>query len=269
MAVQDAVNVLMEYYEDGEEAFRDLHGPEAVIAVRDMIDLLETELGSQLDYDTLWGEFEAAPRETSADLAGALEAMVEADPGLANQLEVRLEEYYATSQPVTQVEGLEVEEEEPSEVVPREEQRVERHEVEPRNHTDVHGEGTYLYGNVRAGSDLAVEKPVEQEADVLAVHRELEMLSFDVDELFEQLRVTVEQEPGYNDETKGELKAALEELEVELMQGEEAGEDRIVELLRELGEVDPNLLALVLTGLGKTDTEAEYTVEQAIRRFSE
>jgi hypothetical protein len=110
---------------------------------------------------------------------------------------------------------------------------------------------------------------VEQEADVLAVHRELEMLSFDVDELFEQLRVTVEQEPGYNDETKGELKAALEELEVELMQGEEAGEDRIVELLRELGEVDPNLLALVLTGLGKTDTEAEYTVEQAIRRFSE
>jgi hypothetical protein len=267
MAVIDVVTILTEYCEDGEETFRDLHGPEAVVAVKDTIDLLETQLGNQLEYDTLWEEFEAAPRETTPQLAGALEAMVEADPGLSSQMEILLEEYYATSEPVTQVEGLEVTDQEAAEVVPREEQRIKRHQVEPRNHTDVHGEGTYLYGNVRAGSDLAVEKAVEQEADLLAVHREMEMLSFDVDELFEQLRATVEQEPAFNEETKTELKVELEGLETELMQGEEADEDEIVEHLRRLGDVDPNLLELLLTGLQKTDTEAEATVREAIRRL--
>ena len=51
MAVEDVVAVLMAYCEDGEETFRDLHGPEAAVAVQDVIDLLEGELSGQLGYD--------------------------------------------------------------------------------------------------------------------------------------------------------------------------------------------------------------------------
>jgi hypothetical protein len=49
---------------------------------------------------------------------------------------------------------------------------------------------------------------------------------------------------------------ALEELEVELMLGEDASEERIVALLREIGEIDPGFLELVLSGLARTRSRA-------------
>jgi len=274
MAVADVVTVLMEYCEDGEETFRDLRGPEAVIAVQDVIDLLQGELGGQLDYGALWDEFEAAPRQTAPDLIGALEAMIEADPGLADKLEVLLEEYYATSGPVGPTAGDRMPESEASEFVPREDARIESHEVEPRRHTDVAGEGTYLYGNVRAG-DGTVEKALELGGDALdgmasiPVRRELEVLTFDVAQLFTQLRTTVGQEPALSDETRDELRRELDGLEAQMMQGQEADEDRLVGHLRRIGDLDPDFLELLLTGLRHTRSEAQAVVENAIQRASE
>jgi hypothetical protein len=274
MAVADVVSVLVEYCEDGEETFRDLRGPEAVIAVQDVIDLLQGELGGQLDYGTLWDEFEAAPRQTAPDLIGALEAMIEADPGLADKLEVLLEEYYATSRPVGPTAGDRMPESEASQVVPREDARIERHEVEPRRHTDVAGEGTYLYGNVRAG-DVAVEKSLELGSDVLdgmasiPVRRELDVLSFDVAQLFDQLRTTVGQEAALSDEIRAELRQELDGLEAEMMLGDEADQDRLVEHLRRVGDLDPDFLGLLLAGLRHTRSEAQAVVENAIQRASE
>ncbi len=274
MAVADVVTVLMEYCEDGEETFRDLRGPEAVIAVQEVIDLLQRELGGQLDYGPLWDEFEAAPRQTAADLTGALEAMIEADPGLADKLEVLLEAYYATSQPVGSTTGDSMPESEASQFVPREDARIESHEAEPRRHTDEAGEGTYLYGNVRAG-DVTVEKALELGGDVLdgmasiPVRRELDVLSFDVAQLFDQLRTTVRQEPALSDETRAELRQELDGLEAELMLGDETDQDRLVEHLRRVGDLDPDFLELLLTGLRHTRSEAQLVVENAIQRASE
>ena len=270
MAVADVVKVLMEYCEDGEETFRDLHGPEAMIAVRDVVDALEEELGTQgqLEYEALWSDFEAAPRETAPELTGALEALAEADPGFAEKLETLLEDYYATSRPMGPAVGDEVPQAEVSEFVPREETRVEEQDAETLGHADEAGEGTYLYGNVRAGSEVGVEKAVEPGPDVLNVRRELEMLSFDVEELFEQLQVTVDEELELNQETRKELSEVLKELEVELMLGDEADEERVVALLRELGEIDPGFLELVLSGLEHTQSQAEGLVERAIGRVA-
>ncbi len=268
MAVADVVNILMEYCEDGEETFRDRHGPGAVIAVQDIVDVLQGELGGQLDYDTLWSEFEDAPRETAPDLTGALEAMVEADPGLASKLKVLLEEYYAASRPVGPAVGEELPEVEASEFVPRGEERVEEQEAGPLGHTDEAGEGTYLYGNVPDGGDVTLEETLELGSDVVDVRRELEMLSFDVRELFEQLHVTVNQALDLTDEMREQLTSELEELEVELMLGKDAQEDRIVEHLRAIGTTAPGVLDLVLSGLRHTRTTEEGLVRRALRRVS-
>jgi hypothetical protein len=261
MAVQDVVTVLTEYCEDGEETFRDLHGSEAVATIKDVIELLEDGLRDQLEYDALWEDFTAAPRETSPDLVGALEAMVEANPSLGEGLEALLDEYYATNRPVDPAVGTSAPASIPPEDVP-----IKDHEVEPRSHTDVAGEGTYLYGNVRAGEEITVEAGPELSPDVLEVRRELETLSFDVRDLFEQLRVTMGREPALDEETRRELRQALEALEAEVMLGEEADEDRIVEHLRRVGALDLDFLGLVLTGLRHTRSEAQYIVQSAIER---
>jgi len=268
MAVEDVVTLVTEYCADGQDTFEDLHGPEAAIVAEDAIDLLKGELSGQLNYDALWAEFEAAPGETAPDLAGALEAVIEADPGLAEKLEALIKEYYAAGRQEDETIGPEMAEPRSSEFVPGEKARIQAHEAEPRSHTDTAGEGTYLYGNVRAG-DVTVGKALEPGPDVLEVREEHQMLGFDVHELFQQLQVTIGGQLELSEQEKDELREHLERLESQLMLGEEAEEARIVEHLRRLGAADPDFLALLLEGLRHTQTEAQATVKNAIERVTE
>lgn len=264
MAVEDVVTILMEYLEDGEDAFGSRHGSEALVAARDMVDLLRGELGGQLDYDRLWAEFEAAPRETMPQLLGLLEAMVEADPGLGDKLQVLLEDYYAARGSLGPPSGDETPEAEASEFLPREDIPLESHQVTPRRHTDEAGEGTYLYGNVPAGGPTTVGKAGGIDWDVVETRGGPQMPDFDVSELFAQLRRKVEEDPDTAEEKQKALIQELQELEAELLLGEQADESRIWEHLRTLGEEDDELLELVLTSLWQTPGRARAMVERAI-----
>ena len=144
MAVEDVVTILTDYYQSGEDAFEERHGGEALILVRDILDLLETELEEELEYDALWEGFEADPVGTAADLSGMLEALVEADPGLADQLDMMVGEYHAARGPSE--EKIAAGEQPPMAEVP-----VEPEEKVSLDHRDDAGEGTYLYGNVKNG----------------------------------------------------------------------------------------------------------------------
>lgn len=266
MAVEDVTSVLVEYCEDGEETFRNLHGGEAEAAVQDMADLIRRELGNQLEYDTLWQEFVSSPRETAADLSGELEAMVEADPGLADQLERLLKEYYATGVMTAGAAdgGLP---QEGGEALAWEEVPTEPHEAKPSSHTDDAGGGTYLYGNVPS-SDITVEKGAEMNGELSQTGGEEPTLRFEVGELFEQLEGTVRSESELSDVIKATLENRLQELEAEIMLEEDADEERIVKYLRRIGELDPDTLELTLTGLSTTRGKAEAVVRRAIEQIT-
>lgn len=271
MAVGDVVQILVEYCEDGDEEFENRHGSEAMITVQDMISLLERELGGQLDYDTLWTEFETAPRETAPELSGVLEAMVEADPGLGDKMKALMAEYYSAPGSETSAGGLPLEEGTPeaeeSEFIPRGEAPVEEHDAEPLGHMDDAGKGTYLYGNVRGGGTL--EQRLRPIPDVGEGRREPEMLSLDIRALFRQVESTVSREGALNEDARQELREELEALEAQLMLGEEADEEQIVEHLGRVGQIDLDFLELVLSGLRHTRSKAQAVVESAIGRLPE
>lgn len=274
MAVADVVEVLMEYHEDGEEAFENRHGPGAAIAMRDVTDLLRSELGGQLDYDALWAEFEAAPRETTPELIGVLEALVEADPGLGDKLGTLLEDYYAIGRQMVAATGDEAAASPDSTVVRREQTSVEEQEAvsrpgrAERGHTDESGEGTYLYGNVRTGGQVSVGRREGLDLDVLEARGELEISGLDLRTLFQQLRCRAERDPTLAEATREALLGELGELAEELMLGDEGDEGRLVEHLRQLGEMDTDYLELVLTGLWHTAGGPAAAVEQAIMSVS-
>lgn len=274
MAAADVVETLMEYHEDGEEAFRDRHGPGAVIAMRDLTALLSSELGGQLDYDTLWAEFESAPRETTPELIGILEALVEADPGLGDKLETLLEDYYASGRGMVAATGDEAAASPESTIVRREQTSVEEQQAvsrpgrAERGHTDEAGEGTYLYGNVRAGGQVSVGKREGLDLDVLEAREALELTGLDVRTLFQQLLTRAEREPTLAETEREALVEELKELEEELMLGDESDQTRLVEHLRRLGQTDTDYLELVLTGLWHTPGGLAAGVEQAILSVS-
>ncbi len=264
MALEDIVTILMEYLEDGKAVFARRYGSEALITAQDMADLLRGELGRQLDYDTLWTEFEAAPRETTPQLIGLLEAMVEADPGLGDKLQVLLEDYYAARGSVSPPFRDERPEAEASELLPRDDTPIESQQVGPQRDTDEAGEGTYLYGNVPAGGPTSVGKAERLDLDVLETRGSPQMPDLDVSELFAQLRSKVEGYPDTAEEEQEALIQELQELETELLLGEEADESAIVEHLRNIGDRDVELLELVLTGIWQTSGRTRAVVDRAI-----
>ncbi len=94
------------------------------------------------------------------------------------------------------------------------------------------------------------------------------MLSFDVQQLFERLQITVRDDPDLDDQTRRQLTAGLEDLQVELMLGDDADEDRVVSHLRAIGRLDIDVLDLVLSGLRHTRSQARGLIERAIERIA-
>lgn len=260
MPIPDVIDILLEYCQDGQETFRQRRGAEAVVVVRDIIDLLRGALGAQLDFDALWADFQAAPRQTAPELSGALEALVEADPGFADKLDAGLREFYATGRPDAPAPA------EPEPVEPAK-PSVEEAQQQPRRHTDDAGEGAYLYGNVPGGTADVGERP-DLEPDILDVHRRLDALSFDVRALFDQLHTTIREGLSLDDDIRLILAAQLDQLQAQLALGEDADEDRVVHHLRRIGQIEPDLLDLVLIGLRHTQGEAHGVVQGAIRRVA-
>jgi hypothetical protein len=266
MAVEDVVAILTDYYQSGEEAFGERHGGEALIVVRDILDLLETELEEELQYDALWEAFEADPRGTAVDLSGRLEALVEADPGLAEQLDLLVGEYHAAGRAAAEAEGAD--RQAPTVAAPVAPDSPAKREIEPEDHRNDAGEGTYLYGNVKAG-DTTVGEALEMGSGVLDVQQNVEALSFEVEGLFDQLYATLERRTELASEIKVDLQDELQNLEAELALGEDASEGCLLRCLRNIGQLDLDFLELVLTGLGNTRTEARFVVQNAIRRMRE
>ena len=94
MSVQEVTRTIRSYLEEGEDTFRERYGPEAVTAIEDLITMLKLRLEEESVYASLWDEFVAEPRATEDELTGALGALIEADPALAERLEAFMEEYH-------------------------------------------------------------------------------------------------------------------------------------------------------------------------------
>ena len=263
MGVGNVVDVLVEYYGDGEDAFGRRYGSGAVMVTRDMADLLRRELGGQLDFDSLWAEFVEAPRATRPQITGVLEAMVEADPGLAEKLQQLAHSYNTVVTSADRATEGESPEGEAPQVAPPEDLPVLEREGAPVGHEDDAGEGAYLYGNVRAGSGVSVGKVYEFAVDVPEIGEDAPLADVDVSELFDGLQVRIERAESLAEQRRA-LREELDALQAELVLGDEADETRIVKHLRRLGEIDVEILELVLTGLWHTHGSTRALVEQAV-----
>lgn len=161
MTIAEAVQLLTEYAQSDDDAFQARYNERALIAMRDMAEVLETQLEDDLRYAAVWEEFQQNPQADAADLTGMLEALVEADPGFAEQIETLVAEFHAAVRDIPGPTAPVEEEPRPETVVtPTPSQPIEPEDVKPRDYRDDADSGTYLYGNVPAG-DVTVEPDVE------------------------------------------------------------------------------------------------------------
>ena len=275
MAVQEIVRRLTEYVRDDGETIRRRDGPQAVTLIEDLRDVLVVHLREESPYSELWDEFRSDPEDTSAELTGALEALVEAEPALAKRMDGFMERYRRLSAaprvaPLRSAEDDLTVAGKPLETTVTVEDTSVDVPHTPTAPADAGiGEGTYLYGNMESGTP-SVQKGIEftglgirgQVIDISGRQPELNLL-------FDQIVSGVEARADLNSAAKDELKAALRGVESQLAAGEEIDEAALVQDLSYIHQIDPDVLDMLVSELNNMLSGLGGAVQQIVDSLDE
>jgi hypothetical protein len=262
MAVQEVVRILRELIQDEGATLQRRYGLRSLTIAQGMRSLLSARLCGELPYASLWREFEAEPQGTAAQLVGALEALVEADPSLAQQLGVLVEEYHwaigppRTGTTRTAGQGVPVWSDVPDTTVAVDEDK------------DV-GRGTYLYGNVKPGS-ISVGRGVKAQQDSFGGHDGVEEGNLNVAVtglLFNDLYTALETYPDLNPTVKADIEEELQGVLAQIALGQEANEEILARHLRDIRRMNSDILEVVLNKLADPDVESGAMMQRAVQRL--
>lgn len=236
-ALEQAVAAVSELITQGADSSSQRHGETGMSSVQAMRSLLADQLGERPSYEALWRGFEADPNGMAADMLGTLEALVEGNPSLAQELAVLLAEYeIAIGPPPSAGSGL------------REAKVPETEEVPVTGQEPDIGDGEYLYGNVQPGTVTLEEEGLldrlspEQVTELRQLDTEGAVLSPALDDLHEIVNANPDLAPDEKEHLDQELQAVLDEL------SEQSAADtrRLVDHLGEIGRIEPDVLSAVL-----------------------
>jgi hypothetical protein len=221
-----------------------------VSAAQDLASLVRFRLGQESPYVSLWADFEADPDAMSAELTGAMEALVEADPALGRRLEGFVREW----RPVTGPPGAEST---PAALEIGVTGEDSRRTIALEANEDV-GKGAYLYGNLEPGTVAPVGGAV-REIDRAEGVEHIETIGVDpsrVARLLDDMYRAIETHPGIDPVLEKDLKAELEEAVAQASKGDEADEDQLARHLRNIGRMHGDILKALLDRL--TDPEVGW-----------
>jgi hypothetical protein len=266
MHVRQVVEILSELIQDGATAVQQWHGAEALTVARGIRALLSTYLREQLPYTSIWEEFTLEPQKAEAQLTGVLEMLVEANPGLAQEIDALLGEYRKAVGPPGNPRirtGIQ------SNVPVRSQIQDTRANIEIED--DI-GKGIYLYGNVKPGSvsvGRGVQaKQAEGSARGLLKHEGIPNGAWDSSS-FEDFEITVDTYPGIDQAAKTEIKRQLHLILAMAGKATEKDEDIVVRCLHTIRGMSPDILDALLSKLVDPATEFGLMIKGAAQRLSD
>jgi hypothetical protein len=260
--IEDVVAILRELVEDGEAQMARSHGDRALDIAQAMRSAVVTHLERETPYGEVWQYFEEDPADGEDELAGALEATVEADTALAQTLDQFMEEYYQLIGP-PEARLPEGDRSEDEFSVSGEEEGLP---VEP-SEAEIERETTYLYEEVEAGS-RSIGRQVDEDEEEDTERAPISAFGPDADTaegVFKEFYAAVDAYPELALELRMELKDLLEAIEIESARGRDASAERIGWQLEKIRGIAPDLLELILPVL----VDRKEDLNPALRRAAE
>ena len=214
--------------------------------VEEMRDLVIDRLREDAVYAGLWEEFREDPDAAEAEFTGALEAMVEADPGLAKRLRSFVNQYQRSLR-----------------VRPRRRQRSwDRHTGDLPVPEDAEGfmvtgtakdrhgdfeEGAYLYGDTLSGQEAIGDsgQDVDLEEAILASRGAKSTVGRP--DFFEQLAGDLDEHPDLDDEERQEIEEDLDVIEHQVLLGPDAEEPVLEWRLRHIQQLAPDIAEVLFS----------------------
>jgi hypothetical protein len=255
MSVQEITRIIKRYLEEGEDTFRHRYGPEAATAIEDLIAVLEIRLREGSAYTSLWDDFAAEPRATEDQLIGALEALIEADPALAQRLAAFFEEYRDATTRTPAERGVNL--------APRESPPPHL-PASPDDYSEV---GTYLYGNLSPGTVTLDESG---RGVVSAGEPDITVATPRVGQgiaLFQDMYVFVAENEDLGEDTRLKLRAELEQLAIDIAEGKEEYEQSIVRHLDAVRRLSSEVYRRVMDKLANVSSGLAPVVQRVVRRL--
>jgi hypothetical protein len=267
MTTREVVQIVGRYLEDDGATLERRYGPEAAIAAHDLAALLKARLQGESAYVSLWDQLEAEPRQTVEELAGALEALAEADPALSRRMRAFLEEYQRVTTRTASEEELSEEEafEEGDMDTAQQGSNAYQFLDSPGDYNEA---GTYLYGNLRPG--VASTNDLDVEEEEVLVENGLEALAPDVSQivaLFQELYAFVEGYEGPSPAIKQSLRVELEQMADDVAEGRDEYEEFITSHLCAIERLSPEIYRLVVEKLASPEADFAPVVQQVARRM--
>ena len=93
MGANEIVELMTELVRDGGAALERRDGPQALAVAQEMEGALMSAMEGKLGHVLLWEQFLSTPGEVALALTGVVQVLMEADPVLAEWLEVSLVRY--------------------------------------------------------------------------------------------------------------------------------------------------------------------------------
>ncbi len=258
MEMVDVVDLLVKYYARERAKPGSAPGMLGGPVLSEMDRYLQAQLEEHTGFITLYEAFQANPQGTSAELTGALEAIIEGDPAVRETLNALMDEYYI----VTKTEGAGIKPSNAEEAEEEEEnldsEELPGTETEIVDQTDDYFEGEYLYGtaNTRRGS--------ESEGRVIDVNEDVSMgLSEDSDDLaelgmhteripsaFTQVSVAVQDHPDLPPPVKDLILRHLDVIAAQVALEEGANMKIIRKNLRAIQRLSPDIMNVLMDAEG-------------------
>lgn len=271
MAIDDLINILESHYSRGSEEREDHRTSQALAIIQEMIDLLEEELKNQYKFNALWKDFSADPKGTASQLTGVLEALIEADPGLGEDLDQLITEYQqGRLHQKSRFIQRKAQTEEVIRSLPESDAPLESKDAVPREDAGEIPRGTYLYGggDLQAGDITAGERAPDFQGRNTG-GEPLNDRAIEQDLLFDQLRKKAQRLPSLSRADRSRLEDKLTALEAALNPGIDADRDELKTILSNIRKDHPQFYRYLRDGLLRGSFFQSATVKKILNNIEE
>jgi hypothetical protein len=266
MAVQKVVRILRQLMQDDDRATLERrYGPRAVTLAQQLKCMLAIRFREESPHAALWEQFENQPQMVAAELTGALEALLEADPALAKRLDAFIEDWRRLAGSLEARMAHRRMEEQDLLIAGD----VPSPTAAPADAYDV-GREAYLYGNVRAGraSTTSGVRAVNGELGRFPVEG-MELNVVEVAPIFEFVEAAVKTHPDVNSAAEAQLKVELAELQAQVARGDQVDVDKMVHHLHTIGRLVPDILEILLNRLTDLAPSSRGMVQKVVAKMQE
>jgi hypothetical protein len=266
MPAAEVTDILKSLVQEGGDRLEHRTSLETRTVVEEMRDLVVDRLQEDAVYAGLWEEFRSDPDDAEAEFTGALEALLEADPGLAKRLRSFLNQYQRSLRARPRRPQRPWEGRDRDLPVPEDAEGFLVTGTAKDRHGDFE-EGAYLYGDTLSGQEAIGDSGQDMDREEAILAAQGSESTIGRPDVFERLADDLDEYPGLDDEDRQQVQEDLDTIEHQVLMGSDAEEAVLEWRLRHIQQLAPDIAEVLFAEVAQMAESEGGPLSAAFRRL--